>query len=113
MDDVLALTLMIAFWCAWAFSLQTLAAKTETPNGWFGWLPILNVILMIQIAQKPWWWFLLLMIPLVNIVVAIMLFMEIAYQVNKPKWLGFITVIPVVGWFVLPYMAFTGEEQLI
>ena len=113
MDDAIVWTLIISFWCVWAVSLQTLAKKTETPNGWFGWFPLLNVILMIQIAQKPWWWLLLLMIPLVNIVVAAMLFMGMAYQVNKPKWLGVVSLIPVVGWFVLPYMAFTGEEQLI
>ena len=113
MDDALALTLFVCFWAAWGISLQTIAKKTETPNGWFGWIPFLNVILMIQIAQKPLWWLLLLMIPLVNIVVACMLFMGIAYQVNKPKWVGAVTLVPVIGWFVLPYLAFTGEEQLI
>lgn len=112
MDDTLALTLFLFFWGVWGISLQMIAKKTETPNGWFGWVPVLNVILMIQIAQKPWWWFLLLMIPFVNIVVAVLLFMGVAYQVNRPGWVGAMTLVPVIGWFVLPYLAFTGKEDL-
>ena len=113
MDNALALTLFLFFWGVWGISLQMIAKKTETPNGWFGWVPFLNVILMIQIAQKPWWWFLLLMVPLVNMVVAALLFMGVASRVNKPRWVGVVTLVPVIGWFVLPYLAFTGDEQLI
>lgn len=113
MDNALSLTLLICFWAAWGFSLQTLAAKTDTPNGWFGWIPFLNVILMLQIAQKSMWWLLLLMIPLVNFVAAALLFMALCDAVDKPKWVGIVALVPVIGWFVLPYLAMTAEEQLI
>ena len=54
----------------------------------------------------------MLMIPFVNIVVAVLLFMGVACQVNRPGWVGAMTLVPVIGWFVLPYLAFTGKEDL-
>ena len=36
-----------------AFALQTIANKTKTENAWFAWIPILNVVLMLNIARKP------------------------------------------------------------
>ena len=113
MDNTLAFTLFIFFCGVWGISLQTLAKKTDTPNGWFGWVPFLNVVLMIQIAQKPLWWLLLLMVPFVNLVVAALIFMGVAHRVNKPRWVALVALVPVLGWFVLPYLAFTGEESLI
>lgn len=113
MGNIIALTLCVCFWSAWAFSLQTLAAKTDTPNGWYGWVPFLNVILALQIARKPMWWLMLLMIPLLNIVAITLVFMALCDSVDKPKWVGIMTLIPVIGWFVLPYLAIAGEEQIV
>ena len=39
-----------------AICLMKIAEKTGTPNGWWAWVPILNVLLMISIAGKPMWW---------------------------------------------------------
>jgi hypothetical protein len=36
-----------------ALALQTIATKTNTENPWFAWIPILNIILMLNIARKP------------------------------------------------------------
>jgi hypothetical protein len=47
--------------------LQTIAQKTNTENPWLAWIPMLNIILMLNIAKKPIWWFVLFLIPLVGI----------------------------------------------
>src|SRR5499427_9649896 len=54
-----------------ALALQTIAKKTGTPDGWLSWIPIANIILMLNIAKKPLWWILLFLVPLANIVIAI------------------------------------------
>jgi len=42
-----------------ALSLQTIATKTNTENAWLAWIPVVNLILMLNIAKKPIWWFIL------------------------------------------------------
>ncbi len=90
-----------------SLAFQTIAKKTNTPNGWWAWIPILNIILMLNIAKKPIWWIILLLIPLVNIVVGIIVFMAVAEARNKPSWWGILTIVPVVGLIVPGYLAWS------
>jgi hypothetical protein len=89
-----------------AICLQTIARKTNTPNGWMAWIPIINIVLMLQIAQKPVWWIILFLVPLVNIVIAVLAWMGIAKAVNKPEWWGILVIVPLVGVIVPGYLAF-------
>lgn len=89
-----------------AFSLMTIANKTGTENGWFAWIPILNVILMLQIASKPLWWIILMFIPFVNIVIIIMTWMAIAEARGFPSWWGVLFIVPFVNLIVPGYLAF-------
>jgi hypothetical protein len=88
-----------------ALALQTIATKTATPNGWLAWIPIANIFLMLSIAKKPMWWFLLFLVPLVNIVIAIIVWMGIAEARGKPSWWGILTIIPVANLIVPGYLA--------
>ncbi len=47
------LILLIAVYVVMAISLMKIANRTNTENAWFAWIPILNLILMLQIAQRP------------------------------------------------------------
>lgn len=100
------LILWAAMYVYFAFSLMTIANKTGTENSWFAWVPILNIILMLQIADKPIWWIILLLIPFVNIVIAIMLWMAIAEARGFPSWWGVLLIVPFVGIIVPGYLAF-------
>lgn len=101
--------IFIALYIYFALAFQMMAKKSGTPHGWLAWLPIANVVLMLNIAQKPLWWFLLLFIPLVNIVVYIMMFMAIAKRVNKPEWVGALMVVPVLQLVVPGYLGFSKK----
>ncbi len=90
-----------------ALALQTIAQKTGTENGWLAWIPIANVILMLSIARKPIWWIVLCLIPLVNIVILIMVWMGIAEARNKPSWWGVLMLVPVVSLIVPGYLAWS------
>jgi Family of unknown function (DUF5684) len=82
-----ALSVYVYVWLA----LQTIATKTNTANAWLAGIPIANLFLMLGIAKKPMWWFLLLLVPLVNIVIAIMVWMAMAEAQGKPSWWGILT----------------------
>jgi len=61
-------------------------AKAGKP-GWASIVPIYNLIVLIEIAGKPVWWFVLMLIPGVNIVVGIIV--VIAFAKNFGKGVGF------------------------
>ncbi len=102
----------ILFYLFFAYCLKLIAEKTgRTENSWWAWIPILNMLLLLQIAQKPMWWFILMLIPLVNIVIAIVVLMEVAKARGKEGWWGIIAaLIPIVG---IPYLAFSDDGAAI
>jgi len=61
-------------------------------------IPIANMVLLAQMAKKPIWWVILMLIPLVNLIIFIIIWMAIAENMGKPSWWGvIITLVPVVG----------------
>ncbi len=88
-----------------SLALQTIANKTGTANSWLAWIPIANVFLMLGVAKKPMWWFILFLIPLVNIVIAIMVWMAVAEARGKPNWWGILMIVPLVNLVVPGYLA--------
>ncbi|PJA87349.1 MAG: hypothetical protein CO140_04830, partial [Candidatus Moranbacteria bacterium CG_4_9_14_3_um_filter_40_7] len=76
------------------------------------WIPILNIILIIQCARKPLWWIILFFIPLANIVAAIVIWMAVAKNLGKPEWLGILMIIPVANLILPGYLAFSKNELL-
>ena len=94
-----------------AICLMKIAKKTDTPNGWFAWIPILNFVLMILIAKKPMWWIIMFFIPFVNIVFSIIIWMAMAEAVKKPSWWGILMIFPVLNLVALGYLAFSKMEK--
>ena len=99
------LGVMLVGYIYMALALQTIAEKTSTPNAWLAWIPIVNIVLMLQIAKKPIWWIILCFVPLVNIVIAIMVWMAIAEARHKPNWWGILMIVPIANFVVPGYLA--------
>lgn len=51
--------------------------------GWAAIIPIYNFIVLLQIVGKPVWWVLLMLIPFVNLVIAILVYIELAKAFGK------------------------------
>lgn len=88
-----------------ALALKTIAEKTNTENSWLAWIPIANVILMLNIAKKPIWWIILFFIPIVNMVIAILVWIGVAEARQKPSWWGILTIVPVLNLIIPGYLA--------
>lgn len=97
---------MIVFYLFMAYCIKLIADKTgHGEKSWWAWIPILNYLLLIEIAGKPMWWIVLMLIPFVNIVVMIIVMMEVAKARGKEPFWGIIAaIVSVVG---LPYLAFS------
>jgi hypothetical protein len=99
--------LCLAGYVYMALALQTIATKTSTENAWLAWIPIANIFLMLNVAKKPLWWFVLFLVPIVNIVIAIMVWMAVAEARHKPNWWGILTIVPGVNLVVPGYLAWS------
>ena len=101
------LVVFVALYAFSAFCFQKIAEKTGTENGWWAWIPILNVVLLLNIAGRPIWWIILFFIPLVSLVIAIVVLVDILKALDKSPWLVIGMLIPGVNFIVLGYLAFS------
>jgi hypothetical protein len=95
----------VAMYVYVALALQTIATKTNTANPWLAWIPIAHIFLMLSVAKKPMWWFILFLIPGVNLVMIVLVWMPIAKAVGKPDWWGILMIVPLANFVVPGYLA--------
>lgn len=104
---VVFLVIFGVFYVYIALALQTIAKKTNTDNAWLAWIPIANIFLMLNVAKKPLWWFILCLIPFVNIIIAIIVWMAIAEARKKPSWWGIMVIVPIMDIIMPGYLAWS------
>jgi len=76
--------------------------------GWAAIIPIYNLYVLTQIVGKPAWWLLLFLLPIVNIVVAIIVYIELAKAFGKGA--GFAIGLLLLGFVFFPILGF-GDAQ--
>ena len=102
------LLFMLPLYVYFALTLMVTAKKLGLKNGWFAWIPILNIILFFQCAGLSPWLFLLLFIPFVNIILSVYAYMKIAERRGFESWLGILVILPVANLIIPGYLAW-GE----
>ena len=88
-------------------AVWTVFQKAGQP-GWAAIVPIYNCIVWLKVAQKPVWWILLAIIPLVNIVMAIIVVHNISK--NFGHGVGFSLGIIFLSAFFIPLLAWGDSE---
>jgi hypothetical protein len=109
----LLLLILVIFYVYMAVCLIKIARKTKTEKAWMAWIPIANIILMLQIAKKPLWWLVLFFIPGANIVFTVLVWMEISKILGHPEWLGLLMIVPVATLVIPGYLAFSDASSPI
>jgi hypothetical protein len=72
--------------------------------GWKSLIPIYNVIVLLQMAGKPIWWIVLFLIPLLNVVFVLLMYMELAKRFSKhPAFAVGMTFLPAVFFGILAF----------
>jgi hypothetical protein len=100
----------IAMYIYTALAYMNIAKKLNSPNAWFAWVPILNIVLHFQLAQMSGWYALLMLIPIANIVVYIMAMMKICERRGMEKLLALLTLIPIGNLVLLGVLAWKKDE---
>src|SRR3989344_597153 len=99
-----------------AFGLAMIASKLKMSfflSFILALIPIINIFLIIKMAGRPLWWFILFLIPLVNFVISIVLWVDIAERRGKPGWWGVMLLIPVIGFFFFLMLMFGEQPQQV
>ncbi|MFI5401637.1 MAG: DUF5684 domain-containing protein [Planctomycetota bacterium] len=76
--------------------------------GWAAIVPIYNIYVLCKIAGKPGWWVLLYLIPVVSLVVAIIVMIDLAKAFGKGT--GFAIGLVFLGFIFFPILGF-GSAQ--
>ncbi|HSM13112.1 MAG TPA: DUF5684 domain-containing protein [Thermoanaerobaculia bacterium] len=72
--------------------------------GWASIVPIYNLIVLLKIAGRPLWWFVLLLIPIVNIVVAFIVAIDLARKFGQGTGFGIgLALLPMIFYPVLGF----------
>lgn len=96
---VLAAFFIFCFW--------KIFTKAGQP-GWAAIIPIYNLYVLLQIVGRPGWWIILMLIPCVNIVVMILVYLDLARVFGKDT--GFAIGLILLSPIFIPILAF-GDAQ--
>lgn len=105
------LTYLVLLYVYFALSLSTIGEKLKKDNRILAWIPIANIIFTLGLAGRPWWWIFLLLIPFVNIVITIIIWMDVAKNSNQPGWLGILAIIPIANGILPGYLAYVPQDK--
>ena len=90
-------------------SIWKIFEKAGKP-GWAAIVPIYNMIVLLEIVNKLVWWIVLMVIPFVNIVIAIIVYVELAKAFGKSAGFGIGMIF--LSFIFLPLLAF-GDDQYL
>lgn len=104
---IIGIILMILLWLAiivFAILSQWKVFEKASQPGWACLIPIYNFLIILKIANKPWWWIFLMLIPIANIVFAIIILNRISKSFGKNE--GFtvgLVLLGIVFWAILAF----------
>lgn len=76
--------------------------------GWAVLIPIYNVIVLLRIVGRPAWWLLLMLVPVVNLVVAFLVYRDLAKVFGRGT--GFAIGLLLLNPVFMLILGFSGDE---
>ncbi|HJP96321.1 MAG TPA: DUF5684 domain-containing protein [Candidatus Saccharimonadales bacterium] len=99
---------MVLLWIAIALvyvvAMWRVFTKAKKP-GWAAIVPIYNEYVKLKIIGRPGWWLLLYLIPLVNVVIALIVAIDLAKAFGKSTAFGVVGLwlFSLIGYLILGY----------
>lgn len=104
MGVLLVYLAILAFMLVAMWKIFTKAGKP----GWAAIIPIYNIIVWLEIVGRPMWWVALMLIPFVNIVVAVIITNDLAKAFGKTTgWTFGLILLPIIFY---PMLAFGNAK---
>lgn len=77
------------------WKLYTKAGK----NAWEAFIPVYNAVVLMKIINRPWWWIILLFVPIVNLIMFPVVWVETARSFGKNSTTDTILAIVTLGFY--------------
>lgn len=95
------------------WKLYTKAGK----QAWEAFVPVYNGVVLMKIINRPWWWVILLFLPIVNLIMFAVVWVETARSFGKNKNINTIIAVATLGFYnyYLNYVAdvsYVNERSL-
>lgn len=76
-------------------------------QAWEAFVPVYNGVILMKIINRPWWWIILLFLPIVNLIMLMVVWVETARSFGKNTYLDTFLAIVTLGFynFYLNYVA--------
>ena len=74
--------------------------KSTGFNPLLSFIPIYNGLILLKIIKRPWWWLILLFIPIVNLLIFPVIWVETIKSFGKKTFSDTILVIISLGFFI-------------
>ncbi|MEL0454722.1 signal peptidase I [Flavobacteriaceae bacterium SZ-1-7] len=76
-------------------------------QAWEAFVPVYNAVILMKIINRPWWWVILLFLPIVNLIMFPVVWVETARSFGKNKTLDTLLAVVSLGFynFYLNYVA--------
>ena len=103
--------LSVALYVFFSFCFKLICEKAGHEPGALIWIPIAQFIPLLRVAKMSAWMLVLLLIPMVNCIFALILWGKICAARNKSPWLAATLLIPLGGFFLIPYLAFSAANE--
>lgn len=73
-------------------------------------VPIWNSLVLLKVVGRPWWWLLLFLVPIVNLVIAIIVWNDLSKSFNHG--VGFTIGLVLLPWVFL-FVLWLGSDQYV
>ena len=104
---IVVLLVQLAIFVAIIAGMWKVYTKAGQP-GWACIVPIYGFIVLLKIVDKPVWWVILMFIPLVNLIIGIIVFMELAKKFGKGA--GYGIGLLFLGFIFMPMLGFSDAQ---
>ena len=91
------------------FPLMILAKKLRC-SMLLSWVPFINILVMLRMAEKSFLWFFLFFIPVINLFALFSVWRSICDILQKPSWIGVFAIIPGLNIFMIWYLALSSNK---
>ncbi|APY10505.1 signal peptidase I [Seonamhaeicola sp. S2-3] len=81
-------------------------------QAWEAFIPIYNAVVLMKIINRPWWWVILLFLPIVNLIMLAIVWVETARSFGKNKMADTFLAVITLGFYNF-YLNYVADVQYV
>lgn len=111
---IVFVVIMVALYVYVCLCLFLIAKKLNVPSPFYAWIPLLQAWTFVVAAKgsdkHPCLWILAMVVPIIGPFIGVYLWICITENLGKNKWLGLLSLLPIVNLGLMGWLAFSKEE---